>query len=348
MLTMEQRIRRAAEIARAAVESGECASAVIGAASSREVLLLEAFSPADGSETASPDAIYLLASITKTFFGTAFMQLAERGMLLLTDPVTRYLPAFGSHGKGGVTIRHLLSHTSGLAEEPYLEVLQRGGSYQEVVEATCAGWLYFKPGAHYQYCNASFWILGEIISAVSGQAYPDYLREHIWRPLGMDSTGFSFEDDARRARMMPVHVAPGDGFERWIDKRDYFTGMNFSAGGVWSSARDMLKYGQAQLNAMRGCEPALCSTGAALLMTRPHTAGIRDVNGNPSCYGLGWGLDDGSGYHLGRGSGFGHGGATSTYLWIEPELDLAYIYLTNMWGFERRASQLALNALLAE
>ena len=67
MLTMEQRIRRAAEIARAAVESGECASAVIGAASSREVLLLEAFSPADGSETASPDAIYLLASITRRF-----------------------------------------------------------------------------------------------------------------------------------------------------------------------------------------------------------------------------------------------------------------------------------------
>ncbi|MCE5258267.1 MAG: beta-lactamase family protein [Chloroflexi bacterium] len=347
MLTISQRCERATEIMRAAVASGECTSAVMGVASSRETLCLETASPADGSEVAQADSIYLLASITKTFFGTALMQLAEQGKLLLTDAVVRHIPEFGVNGKGGISIWNLLTHTSGLAEEPWIEVWKRGGSYNEHLAAVCNGWLNFRPGTQYSYCNGSFWILGEIITRTSGLAYPEYMRKHIWEPLGMHDTGFSFSG-AQAARMMPVHNMEKEGLFSLPNAVEYFCQVNFGAGGLWSTVPDLIAYGQAHLNALRGCEPALCSTGGTQMMTRRHTKGINDANGNPSYYGLGWGTDDGRGYCLGRGSGFGHGGATATYLWLEPDLDLVFVYLCNMWGAERRASQLALNAVLAE
>lgn len=349
MSTMEQRLQRAADIMRAAVASGENKSAVIGIASSRETLLCEAASPADGSEQAKPDSIYLLASITKTFIGTALMQLAEAGKLLLTDAVVRYIPEFAANGKKEVTIWNLLTHTSGLAEEPWIEIWKRAGSLAELTAAVVGAWAKFKPGSQYEYCNGSFWVLGEIITRVSGEAYPAYLRTHIYEPLGMRDTGFDFSG-AQAERMMPVHAwePVGQGLVSGPGAVDYLRTTAFAAGGLWSTVPDLLAYGQAHLNALRGCQLALCSTGGTLLMTRCQTCGIQDSSGNPAWYGLGWDLDDRRGYTLGRGNGFGHGSAACCYLWIEPDLDLAFVYLTNMWAYERRASQLALNAVLAE
>ncbi|MHB1354567.1 MAG: serine hydrolase domain-containing protein [Anaerolineae bacterium] len=347
MSSSELRFERACEILRQAVASGECASAVMGIANSRETLRLEAASPADGSEVAKADSIYLLASITKTLFGTMVMQLAEQGKLLLTDPVGRYIPEFAVNGKGGVTIWNLLTHTSGLAEEPYLAVWKRGGSNAEHAAATAAGWLYFKPGANYQYCNSAFWILGELITRISGQAYPTYLREHILTPLNMHDTAFSFLGE-HASRMMPLHNAEKEGLLSASEAKSYFTSVSFGAGGLWSTVPDLIAYGQAMLNGFKGDKPTLCSSSGIKMMTRWHTRGINDINGLPSYYGLGWGLDDGNGFCLGPGTGFGHGGATCTYLWIEPDLDLVFVYLCNMWAFERRASQLALNAVIAE
>ncbi|MHB9031422.1 MAG: serine hydrolase domain-containing protein [Anaerolineae bacterium] len=347
MSTLEMRLQRATEIMRAAVASGECKSAVIGAASSRETLLLESASPADGSETAKPDSIYLLASITKTFFGTAFMQLAEQGKLLLTDPVVQYIPEFAVHGKSGVTIWHLLTHTSGLAEGPWLAVWQRRGPLNELIAAAVGAWLDFKPGTRYSYCNGAFWVLGELITRISGEFYPDYLRQHIFNRIGMTDTAFKFTG-SQAERMMPVHTWETNGLVSGAQALDYYCDVAFGAGGLWSTVPDLLRYGQAHLNSLRGVEPALCSTGGTQVMTRWQTKGIADANGNPSYYGLGWGLDDGRGYCLGRGNGFGHGGATCTYFWVEPDLDLVFVFLTNMWAYVRRASQLALNVILAE
>jgi CubicO group peptidase (beta-lactamase class C family) len=347
MSSTDQRFERACAIMREAVASGECASAVMGIADSRATIRLEAASPADGSELAKADSIYLLASITKTFFGTMLMQLAEQGKLLLTDPVVRYMPEFAVNGKGGVTIWNLLTHTSGLAEEPYYEVWKRGGTNTEHVAATAAGWLYFKPGTHYQYCNSAFWILGELITRISGQAYPAYLREQILTPLAMQDTAFNFLGEHAN-RMMPIHNAEKEGLLSAPQAKTYFTSVNFGAGGLWSTVPNLISYGQAVLNGLKGDKPAICSGNGIRTMTRWHTQGINEVSGLPSYYGLGWGLDDGHGFCLGTGTGFGHGGATSTYLWIEPDLDLVFIYLCNMWGTERRASQLALNSVLAE
>jgi CubicO group peptidase (beta-lactamase class C family) len=346
MSPSDQHFARACTIMREAVAVGECASAVMGIANSRNTLRLETASATDGSEVAKADSIYLLASITKTFFGTMMMQLAEHGKLLLTDPVVRFIPEFTVNGKGGVTIWHLLTHTSGLAEEPYLEVWKRGGSNAELVSATAAGWLYFKPGAYYQYCNASFWILGELISRISGQDYPVYLSEHILTPLGMHDTAFNFLGEQAN-HMMPLHVTAGDAFFSAPQGVSYFTSVNFGAGGLWSTVPDLIAYGEAMLNGLKGEKPAVCSGNGIKTMTRWHTRGINDVNGLPSYYGLGWGLEDGNGFYLGNG-GFGHGGATCTYLWIDPDLDLVFVYLCNMWGYERRASQLALNAVVTE
>jgi len=344
-IPLEQRLQRAAEITRAAVAGGECVSAVVGAASARETLLLEAFSPADGSETTRADSIYLLASITKTFIGTAIMQLAEQRRLLVTDQAARYVPEFASRGKERVTIAQLLAHTSGLSDTPYLETWQRRGSQRELIEASLGAWLEFPPGDRYQYCSASYYVLGELITRLSGEAYPDYIRTHICEPLGMRDTGFDFVDE-RAARMLPVHTWEPEGMVSGEGALAYFRSTAFAGGGLWSSAPDLLRYGQAQLNALQGRQPALCGASATRLMTRRHAQSVNPIDGRPGWAGLGWDLDDGSGTCLGRGSGFGHESATCSYLWIEPELDLVFVFLTNMWAWPRRASQLALNAVL--
>jgi CubicO group peptidase (beta-lactamase class C family) len=347
MSTTNQRFERACAIMREAVASKECASAVMGIANSREILRLEAASPAEGSEVAKADSIYLLASITKTFFGTAIMQLAEQGRLLLTDPVALTIPEFAVNGKSGVTIWNLLTHTSGLAEEPWMEVWKRQGSLNELIASTIQARVNFKPGTQYQYCSGSFWVLGEIIARISGQAYPDYLREHIFSPLGMHDTAFSFVGE-HFSRMMPVHTWETDGLVSAPNAVEYMGQVAFSGGGLWSTVPDLIAYGQAHLNALRGCEPSLCSNAGTRMMTRCHTKGINDLSGNPSYDGLGWDLDSGSGLCLGRGNGFGHNSATCSYFWIEPDLDLVFVFLTNMWAFWRRASQLALNSVISE
>ncbi|NLV75289.1 MAG: beta-lactamase family protein [Chloroflexi bacterium] len=346
MAELQARIERAVEIMRAAVASGENASAVMGAASTNEVLFVEAAPSVDGKENPDGDSIWLLASITKTFFGTAFMQLAEAGKLLLNDPVVTYIPEFGVNGKKDITIWNLLTHTAGLCEDAWLEVYKRGGTTTALIQAECSTWLNFKPGTAWEYNNGSFWILGELITRISGQPYPEYLREHICAPLGMNSTAFSFTGKVK-ARMMPVHTWETEGLVSAPNALEYLQSTAFGAGGLWSSCYDLLAYCQAHLNALAGRQPALVSAPGTRMMTKRHTANVRDVNGAPAWYGLAWGTDDGAGFTLGRGSGFGHGSAASCYLWIEPEADLAFVYLTNMWAYPRRASQLALNVLLS-
>jgi CubicO group peptidase (beta-lactamase class C family) len=151
---------------------------------------------------ASAETVYLYCSMTKLFTATAVMQLRERGLVELDREVRAYLPEFSLRPPSGreITVRHLLSHSSGianpiplswvhLAEEP--EVNLDDFTHRLLSRHPR---LAFEPGARYAYSNLGYLVLGQVVQRLSGQRYSDYVRQHILDVLEMRHTGFSYAD----------------------------------------------------------------------------------------------------------------------------------------------------------
>ncbi|MHB1295755.1 MAG: serine hydrolase domain-containing protein [Anaerolineae bacterium] len=337
---------RALQVAREGIASREAHSVVMAVANHAETQFLDCLEPGDG-ERPRDDSIFLLASISKPFMGTTMMQLLAQGKLLLTDPVVRFIPEFGRYGKEGITLWHLLTHTSGLAEEVDGPPFGRRASAAEHLEATYNAFTHFKAGAAYEYCNISFAVMAEVLARVTGVPYPQYLCDHVLAPLGMADTGFDFQGP-QAARMMPVHGATADQpFGDAPNHLAYFKSLQIPAGGLWSTAPDLVRFGQAMLNGLGGRKPSVLSCPAMQAMTALQTEGINELgSGVPARYALGWGKPGYMLGHLGSPEAFGHGGATATWLWIDPAYDLVFVFLTNLWGQPARVAVQAYNALM--
>ena len=157
------------------------------------------FADMAAGRAAGPDVLYRIASITKTFTGTAIMRLRDAGKLDLDDPVVKWVPELADSATpetiGGVTIRRLLSHESGLVSEPPgTDFMAAQPTYQGVAARNLerAGEIFtaVPPNTQLKYCNLGYQLLGEIVSRISGTPYPQYVAEQILTPLGMTSTGF--------------------------------------------------------------------------------------------------------------------------------------------------------------
>lgn len=335
------------------VQEGRIPGAVLGIARSGGDLRSEAFSPPGGPEL-TIESRFLVASITKPIVATAVMQLAAQGLLVLSDPVARYLPEFapqpaGERLPGGeaVTTWHLLTHTSGL-RDTLTGVVESGAATaaEKLYRQACKGPLLFAPGTEYRYCSDSFYVLGELISRLSGLPYPDYLQERIFAPLGMSATAFEAgsADDPRRAPLFEVgHDGPTS--EALLAG---FVGLAHPGGGLWSSVPDLLRFGRAFLGSSANGSRVL-PTPFVDLMTREHTAGILEAGVPPQepRYGLGWGKSGLSGVRIGSARQFDHGGATGTRLWVDPAYDLVVVFLMNRWGEEDHFSLAAIQAVYA-
>ncbi|MDP9380179.1 MAG: beta-lactamase family protein [Chloroflexota bacterium] len=332
-----ERLRHAAEIADTAVASGSHPCALIAVADSTRTVWTHVVSGEDGARL---DGIFLLASITKPIVATAVMQLVEQGRLLLDAPVAQYIPEFAGAGKERVTTWHLLTHTSGMEEVRWWkELRETRGGHEAALGAACNSHLHFEPGARCEYCSLSFTVLGELITRLSGQPYPEYLREHIFAPLGMSDTAFRPVD---AARALPVHDHGGP------EDLEWFTSLAIPGGGLWSSAADLLAFGQAYLRGSVYDGYRLLGPAALETMTRSHTSGMVEiVDGRPQPfeYGLGWGKLSPNNGIIGSARSYGHGGATGTYFWVDPVYDLVYVFLTNRWGLEHNTPRRALNAV---
>jgi CubicO group peptidase (beta-lactamase class C family) len=326
------------------VASGALPSGVLAVATGAETVRLEAFGPA------APDSIFLLASITKPIFATGLMRLVERGRLLLNTPVAQLVPEFARAGKGDVRLWHLLSHTSGLDEA---WVLGQAGpaprSPERLLALACAAPLQFRPGSRYAYCNATFAVLAELIRRLDGRDHATYLAEEVLEPLGMRET--SYEPPAS-PRVAPVHDAP------WGTDpaaRAAWVAQHSPAGGLWSTAADVVTFGQMLLGGGERGGRRVLAPATLAAMTQLQTAGIptsSPLGEVASAYGLGFSKavmhgDNGPSRELRTASGFGHGGATGTYLLVEPELDLVVVFLTNRWGIDVPHQKRVFNAAIA-
>lgn len=195
------------------------------------------------------DTVFRIASITKTFTAIAVMQLWEQGLVDLDAPARDYLRAYrlipADAGFRPVTLRHLLTHTSGIGELrgladlllPTLGSEVRRGRVPTLAEYYARGLrIEAEPGTRFAYTDHGFATLGQIVEDVSGERFDCYLREHVFRPLGMEST-----DTAREragARLATGYVLRSGGLEAVAD-REFALG---GAGFIYSTTRDMARY----------------------------------------------------------------------------------------------------------
>ena len=329
------RFERAFQRTRGLVEQGGRSTAALAVADQHGLVRAEAYgAPLDG--------VFLLASITKPIVVTGVMQLVEEGRLLLNDPVARHIPEFAVNGKGGVTVRHLMTHTSGL-DDAFEQAPALPGQRFDPLSGVCGTFLRWPPGTRFAYCNPAFTVLAELITRLSGTPYPQFLEQRVFAPLGMSSTTFDPRPTLTE-RMVPIETffLP-DGLADFID-------VASPAGGLWSTLADLVAFGRAWLRPRPQGVARVLSPAGMEAMTRLQFSGSTDWDGGPLvpvAWGLGWSVTSPQG-ELESPASFSHGGATGTRLIVDPQRGLVVVFLTNVWGDEQRDAALVVNTVFAD
>ena len=246
-----------------------------------------------------PDAVFRIGSVTKQFTSTAVLQLMEQGRLSLDDEITRFLPDYPVQGHH-VTLRHLLTHTSGIKSytemgHAFWDKSRLDLTHEEMLDLFASEPFDFAPGERWEYDNSGYYLLGMIIEAVSGEPYADYLARHVLRPAGLIQTsycdqkavvphrtrGYSRNERGVLVNADPLSMAPPG-----------------AAGALCSTALDLLKWQHALDSGL-----VLSPASRRLQLTE---ATLND--GSSTGYALGLGLGDLEGHrsvsHSGGINGF--------------------------------------------
>lgn len=274
------------------------------------------------------DEIFDLASVSKLFTAVAVMQLWDEGKFKLDDPVAKYLPAFGVHGKENVTIRELLTHTSGFRPDPPTPLYDIKGSRQDRLAYVLQLPLEHPPGTHYVYSDINFITLGALIEKLSGEREDAFVRQHITGPLHMADTLYD-PPAALKPRIAASEYQPwthrGLLWGQVDDENAWALGGVAGHAGVFSTARDLAVFGQMMLDGGTYDGARILSPRAVQLILTDWT---RRFPGDG--IGLGWSIDQP--WYQGALAGphtAGHEGFTGTALTIDTRNDLVTVILTN-------------------
>ncbi|MFB6099163.1 MAG: glycoside hydrolase family 3 N-terminal domain-containing protein [Salinibacter sp.] len=280
----------------------------------------------DEKKPVTPSAQYDLASLTKVIATTtAAMLLYEQDSLELDAPVARYLPAFAQNGKEAVTVRQLLTHSSGL--KPYLGPKERGPTRAAIIDTIMAQPLTYTPGTQSTYSGLNMITLMHIVETISGQPFDVFCEKRIFEPLGMHDTGFRAVDSTPDPNVVPTTDTSGTHFQGTVHDpmaRD-MGGVSGNA-GLFSTAPDLARFGymlthEGRIDGRQFLEPETIET----FTTRA------DVPNSTRA--LGWDTKSQEGYSSAgdefSASSFGHTGYTGTSFWVDPAEDLFFILLTN-------------------
>ena len=223
-------------------------------------------------------SVLAIGSVSKQFTAVAVGQLAAQGKLSFQDDVRRHLPDYDTHGRT-ITIAQLLNHTSGIpsyTEQPaFVDLFDKPFSLDSLVAVFEAPDLLFEPGTDWSYSNSGYVLAAEIVEAVDGRPFNDYVREEIFAPAGMIDSDFGARD-----RIIPhfvtAYVGPGDG--RYVPPPSFDWGWLYAAGQIVSTVDDMLKWDHA------------LTTGALLTpdLLAEATRGGALADDRPTNYGYGW------------------------------------------------------------
>jgi D-alanyl-D-alanine carboxypeptidase len=285
----------------------------------------------------TPSTVFRLASVTKAFTGTAILMLADRGALALDDPVAKFLPAFPAPGRA-VTVRQLLSHTSGLTDyldrPNSMEWAKSEYTVQALIDAVKDRPPAFAPGGKSAYSNSNYVLLGAIIEKVSGLTFGRFLETSVFSPLGMKSTscGGALSDVPGLATAYEPARGTDDQLDwsRLLVARPYTLSALYAAGGCVSSVQDLRRFHDALLGG--------AIVGRASLASSLRPAVLAD--GRPGAMSDGgWQLDRVDGRLAAMRGGALPG--VCTWFLTMPEEEIAVILLSNRSPGKPRCGMLA-------
>jgi CubicO group peptidase (beta-lactamase class C family) len=291
------------------------------------------------------DSIFWIASMSKPITATAVLMLMEEGKLSLDDPISKYIPELGglktADGKTQrITLRHLLTHTSGMGEANDEEA-KAARSLADLVPAFASKPLAFEPGSQWKYCQSGILTLGRIVEIVSGVPFEVFLRKRIFEPLGMKDTTFYLSEaqmprwviPAKREgeQLLPAEIGLLYGHPpTW---RDHYPASN---GGLFSTAPDYTRFAQMLLSGGVLDGRRYLTAESVRMMSTVQTGDL--VTGFTP--GNGWGLGvgivrkpQGVTAMLSAGT-FGHGGAYGTQVWIDRKKNVALIMMIQRSNFK--------------
>lgn len=275
----------------------------------------------------TPDTAFIIASVTKQFTAMAVMMLKQKGLLSYDEPISRFFPYFPPY-KDKVTVRHLMTHTSGIREyfsegfvlkipETFKKI-----SRQAVIDAVRElGPLEFEPGTRFSYCNSGYVMLGAIIEMVSGMTFADFLKDNIFKPCGMTSTTAIISPQQKIEKLASGYRICDDG--TYVKTPYDMAAIGWADGNISSTAEDLFKWH----NMLYTNE--LISRDTLNEAFTPYI--LKD--GNSTGYGFGW--------FIGRRKGIKeiwHTGGTIGYTSKFSRFvdgDIAVIMLTNQMGIKR-------------
>lgn len=302
-----------------------------------------------GRDSVTPDTVFRIASMTKSFTALSILKLRDEGKLSLDDPVARYVPAlaglpYPTKDSPTLTIRHLLTHSEGFPEDNPWGDRQLAQS-DETMRAWLRAGLPFStaPGTAYEYSNYGFAILGQVVARASGRPYAEYVREQILKPLGMNSSTFE------TASVPRDRIALGYRWEdnTWKDEPILAHGSFGSMGGLWTTGRDLASYVAFMLSAFPPRDEAergpvrRSSVREMQQAARSQPAfALRSTVESPlqltlSSYGYGLGISQDCRFNYIVGHGGGLPGYGSLMRWL-PEYGVGIITMGNVtyagWG----------------
>jgi CubicO group peptidase (beta-lactamase class C family) len=322
-----------------AVQTGQLPAAAIQIVRGGNLLPARAFGRqylAHDSPLTQPDTIFLTASVTKPVTVTAVMLLVERGHLLLDDSVCSILPEFVGGGKEQITVRHLMTHTSGLPDMlPEDRMLRRQHApLAEFVQRIYTLNLDFAPGTNIQYQSCGTATLGAIVERITGMALRDFLRQEIFEPLGMHDTALGAQG-LPTERIAHVNVDEEMRGQDWGWNTPFWWYLGAPWGGMFSTVGDIARFCQMFLNQGRLGNQQILSPATVAAMTMDQTISmplIPPAVRYGQSWGLGWRRQPTLGWsyfgNLLSPGAYGHGGATGTVVWVDPARELVCALFT--------------------
>ncbi len=337
------RLQSALSRVQESIDADVMAGAVILVARHGSIVAQDAYGWADVENRIrfAPDTICEMASVTKPVTATAVLMLVQEGKLGLDQPVEKYIPAFRTQqlvvsgkslGHRAITIRQLLTHTSGLPRDvpsrkmPTMHPEWLARRLADIGDEAGKMNLEFEPGSRFQYCNAGFATLGRVVEVASGQPYDQFLKTRLFGLLGMKDSSFQPPAaDARRVAALYRAGATARELEYRYDPSLRITNPAPN-GGLFSTGRDIAAFVQMFLNQGRYNGAQALAAETVRMMLADQTPSLPEVRG------LGWSLQPPAAKRPLADAIFTHSGSSGTFVWGDVRRDVVGVFLPQTAG----------------
>ena len=336
------------------VAKNEVSGAVTVVLAKDRILGLECTGLADvaSKRPMTPETLFWIASMSKPITGTAILMLQDEGKLNVGDPVAKYLPEFAnlktpSGLPANLTIRQILTHTSGLGEAVGPEEKQ-ARTLADLVPIWLAAPMQYEPGTKWKYTQSGINAAARIVEVVSGKSFDIFLQERLFAPIGMKDTTFDPTEEQLTRLVTAYAKNKGSGLLEMVPPRPEFGPRNRPPqgnGGLYSTPRDYARFLQMLLGGGIFDGRRYLSAEALQFLGTPQTGDLPTGFFQTEAWGnrganYGWGIGtsvlrtphEGAAEMLSPGS-FGHGGAWGTQAWVDPVKGVGYLLMVQRSNF---------------